>query len=84
MQALASNATGEPDQQQENNPHSVEGIQSVLYVLVVCGIILAAVTVAHFVLLLLYARFASSPIPASLQFPHFEVRSSIWDPRSMF
>jgi hypothetical protein len=64
MQARSSNSTGNSGQKQEPNPHSLEGIQSVLYVLVVCAIILAAVTVAHFVLLLLYARFASSPIPS--------------------
>ncbi|KAF5828001.1 hypothetical protein DUNSADRAFT_18375 [Dunaliella salina] len=49
-----------------------DSLQSVLYVLVVCAIILAALAVAHLLLIALYLRFSRSPLPPSLLFPRFE------------
>jgi hypothetical protein len=53
-----------------------EDIQSVLYVLAICGIIVAAASVAHLVFILMYSRFSKTQLSPSLRFPRFEVGAS--------
>lgn len=48
-------------------------VQSVLYMLAVCAIIMAAVSVAHLLFILAYVRFATTPLAPALRFPRFEV-----------
>lgn len=45
----------------------------VLYVLIVCGILITAISVAHLVFILLHALVFSSPLGPGLRFPRFEV-----------
>eukprot|EP00983_Pelagomonas_calceolata_P070319 1150748-Pelagomonas_calceolata.AAC.4 len=77
QQIKSGNSTGDPAETHGDDFEEADNLQSVLYVLVVCAIILAAIVVAHLLLIVLYSRFSSSPLAPSLLFPRFEV-SSIW------
>eukprot|EP00983_Pelagomonas_calceolata_P041634 1138161-Pelagomonas_calceolata.AAC.7 len=78
QQVKPGNVTGDPKEAQGRDSEEADSLQSVLYVLVVCAIILAAIVVAHLLLIALYSRFSSSPLAPSLLFPRFEV-SSTWE-----
>ncbi|KAF5839309.1 hypothetical protein DUNSADRAFT_1085 [Dunaliella salina] len=68
----SGNSTGDPEGTHGHGFKEADSLQSVLYVLVVCAIILAAIVVAHLLLIVLYTRFSSSPLAPSLLFPRFE------------
>jgi hypothetical protein len=41
-----------------------------------CGIIIAAISAAHLLFILLHTLFAKTPLGPALRFPRFEVRGS--------
>lgn len=70
LQQVPANATTA-----ESSP-DIKNTQSVLYVLAVSAIILAAITAAHVAFNLLHSRISRTKIGPSLRLPRFEVSTS--------